>query len=466
VATARQKPLRVCCWEVESGQELHVPLGADVRVWISELAFTPDGRALRAVGTDGLRRWGLPRGWDSVPPLKDQAGTPLLGLLTRADGTVLLPGYGDGVVRLWDAGTGKLFGRPLPYASKPYRVELSPDGRHTAVLFNGTARLWDLAAGQPVGEPMQHRSLEVLMRFAGDGNTLATADDDGICLWRVPDGKPLSRIKLPSEGTNQVRYLSRDLTWALVQPFRVPGAPEGQRPSLRTVETATGKVRELLSDSSNGERAADVSADERSLVTLDEKHRRARVYDLAAGKLRGPVIPHAAGASFWPVLSPDGRRVVTARDPGAAQLWDVAGGAPVGPAFEHAEVVECVAFSPDGKAVLTGSADRTARLWDTATGRPLCPPLVHPGPVCRVAFNARADRFLTAVGDDPDNLRIGTTRVWAVPQGTGGDPEYLSLWAQVATGMELDPHGHVRPLDPAAWAARRDWFREREVPAP
>jgi hypothetical protein len=41
-----------------------------------------------------------------------------------------------------------------------------------------------------------------------------------------------------------------------------------------------------------------------------------------------------------------------------------------------------------------------------------------------------------------------------------GDGEWLALWAQVLTGMELDDFGEIRVLDAATWQQRRQRLRE------
>ena len=68
-------------------------------------------------------------------------------------------------------------------------------------------------------------------------------------------------------------------------------------------------------------------------------------------------------ASFF--FSPDGTRIVTLSDAGAARIWDVRTGAPTISIDSHTRVE----FSPDGKQITTISPDKVRRVWDLGSGR-------------------------------------------------------------------------------------------------
>jgi eukaryotic-like serine/threonine-protein kinase len=63
--------------------------------------------------------------------------------------------------------------------------------------------------------------------------------------------------------------------------------------------------------------------------------------------------------------------------------------------LRHDGGVNSVVLSPGGKKLLTAGHDKTARLWDAATGEPLGEPLHHSEPVSGAAFHADGKSIVT-----------------------------------------------------------------------
>jgi eukaryotic-like serine/threonine-protein kinase len=185
--------------------------------------------------------------------------------------------------------------------------------------------------------------------------------------------------------------------------------------------------------------------------------RTARVWDALGGAPRAPPMVHRGGTRTVYVggavshceFSPDGRRVLTACQNGAAHVWDAAAGVPALPPMRHGAGVEYATYSPDGRWIVTASGDDTARAWDAATGAAVTPPLRHDGPVAHAAFRPDGRRVVTAGWD-------GAAKVWDVSP----DPrplEELRRLAGVLSYRRVDETGGLVPLDPeefrAAWRA-------------
>jgi hypothetical protein len=70
-----------------------------------------------------------------------------------------------------------------------------------------------------------------------------------------------------------------------------------------------------------------------------------------------------------------------------------------------------------------------------------------------VAFSPAGRTVLTGSGDN-------TAGVWEVPTSIEADLEWIKLWTQVSTGMELDPQGGVGFLTADTWNQRRRRLEE------
>jgi hypothetical protein len=109
-------------------------------------------------------------------------------------------------------------------------------------------------------------------------------------------------------------------------------------------------------------------------------------------------------------FSPDGRRLVSASDDGAAHVFDIASGREIATLRIGAEVMDAK-FSADGARIVTGSDDHIVRVWDAAGGEPLATLDGHLASVRTVLFSADGARIFSTAHD-------ATGRIWTrVPAG-------------------------------------------------
>jgi WD40 repeat protein len=412
-------------WDAETGKLLHTPLGGMRDV--NAVAFSPDGTAFAAASMDGTAML------CGVPP------TGLAGEITQPFSTGALAFAPDGrrlltagakisagltglsmqepEARLWDVGSLREEGRPLPHNYPVLAASFDPRdgnrvvtgaGEFTKLAGNsgeGEARVWDIAAGKSVF--LKHARTVTGVAFTPDGKVVVTS----------------------SHGEGGVRC------W----------------------DSATGRLLGLLIKCKAFEdfQCVAVSPDGSTILT-GSSDRTAQLWDAVTGRPIGAPFVHGQtvlGVAF----SPDGTKIVTGCADSAVQLWDVESGKLLWRRSHRTGIIRAVAYSPDGREVVSGSIDLNrgaaeAQVWDAVTGKRLGPPLRHGGgslsSVTAVAFDPRGRMIATGSADR-------SVRLWKRATPLEGDCERIVLWTQVITGKELDAFGEVQNLDAAAWQERR-----------
>ena len=222
--------------------------------------------------------------------------------------------------------------------------------------------------------------------------------------------------------------------------------------SVRICDARTG---ELLHELRLGSRVWAVTFNpDGTRFAVAGSDKQVRVFDTSDWSPRLVIAWHQSSVAAV-VFSRDGTLLATGSHDNMVRVWDAATGEPVSDAMPHQGPIwypVTLAFSPDGRTVVAGCDDRTVRVWDVATAKPVGPVLRHDAGVRMVAFAGNTQ------------VRTGTTtgvvRLWhATLSPLEGDVERITLWLQVATGLELDAEGSLNALDSAQWKERRTRLR-------
>ena len=109
------------------------------------------------------------------------------------DAAVVASGGDDGIVRLWEARTGKPLKRLEGHRATVQFLEFSRDGKRLASASDdATAKVWDVKTGRVVKEATGHENNVYGLSISPSGEMLATASRDGnVRLFWINDEKKL-----------------------------------------------------------------------------------------------------------------------------------------------------------------------------------------------------------------------------------------------------------------------------------
>jgi DNA-binding SARP family transcriptional activator/WD40 repeat protein len=182
VLAAASEASYVYLWDARTGKPLGAPLRTDVPAY--DLAFSPDGKELAAalLGNGVAYVWRLPsRRLAYIVIIDDEVNRGDAVAFSR-DGKLLATGGGSGLVKFWNAETGKQVGGSL-LASAGYVLSVAFDPSGKLLLTAGTdgaTRLWDVRDRTPLGPPLPIvRNISAESTFTPSGDQIVTVYASG-----------------------------------------------------------------------------------------------------------------------------------------------------------------------------------------------------------------------------------------------------------------------------------------------
>jgi WD40 repeat protein len=130
-------------------------------------------------------------------PAAKQKGEMVAGLAVLPGGKRALTGGSDGVVRLFDLGTGEEVRQFTGHDGQVNDLAASPDGRHfLSAGDDRTVRLWDVEKGKEVRRFTGHAGRVLSVAWSADGGRLvSTSDDKTARVWDAQSGETLHRFE-------------------------------------------------------------------------------------------------------------------------------------------------------------------------------------------------------------------------------------------------------------------------------
>jgi WD40 repeat protein len=344
-----------------------------------------------------ILRLGYARAWHGIEG----------GLVATADGKNLLAGFGDHVVRVWEADSGKLIAASKPLSGSIDALALAGDGRTVAAAVSNKIHLFDLDKLGETPRTLQggHQDSISAIAFSSDGKQLLSAShDQKVCLWNVPEGK---LVRLEDRQDPNVPYAMMTVAFTrddrgmfvggvsklglhktengeLVRSFKglsrfsnsLHVLPDGKTLAAITLtgtyiwDIDTGELKKHLKEFTG---SGAFSTDGRWLAISQISYPAdvpIRMYDFKEGKETTPLKGHRSGTKYF-VFSADATKLTTYGNDRVLRQWDLAAGKELGTHRGHEHAVTGLAFLAGGSQLVSGSQDGTVRFWNAGNGREL-----------------------------------------------------------------------------------------------
>lgn len=425
------------------------PTRSRAAVLRSRFSHDPDwgaqARALPLPGPALTSGWPLP---DPPSPALQRTIAAHAGKVTAialaADGTWFVSGGQDGVVRIWETGTGRLRCTMSGHQGAVFAVAIAADQDSVVTLGRDRVRIWDVLTGQQRCEMRSHGSGSALLALAPDGTWWAVARRHAVVVRNV--------AVAGRGGPRNYRLCLRK------RPVLVMGASLDSASLLTVDRYGSVHVRDLTTghrrvfDRPRPIRYPSTIGYPRSLALAGHTlalaaTRSTVVWDLRRGG-EPQVLPGHRVVSLG--LSPDGSLMVTGGFGGSINLWDIESSRMPSVMNGHRDLVTALVMPTGGSWLLSAGEDGTIRTWD----------LVESGPTVENAAIAQVVNLAIA----PDGRRVitgnytGVLRIRSIAADGAGTAEPLfGNWPDRPIGLGIiSPDGR--------WIIAADRARALQVP--
>jgi WD40 repeat protein len=383
------------------------------------------------------------RGWEwrylkrlrygALPPLRHDEMA--LCVLFSPDGQRIACCAQGGVIKIWEARTGREVRQISTHEAYIPDLAFSPDGRYLAsASSNRAVKIWDPQTGEQLGTLGEQVGPSSSVAFSPDSQLLACAFGSGqqgatVKIWELSTGREVLALSSPKEvcrvqfSPDRRRIATADVGGTVKLWDAQTG--EEQRTILGPTQWITG-----LAFSPDGRVLAAVAGN-----ISGYPDQNVNVWDAATGQ-RLLSLSGYVGSLGAVAFSPDGRRLASAGIDQTIKLWDLATGRETLALRGHLDNILSLAFSPDGTQLASASADHTVRVWDATpvegeTGLESLTLRGHRGAVISVAFHPIDARRLASGSAD------GTVFVWDTLTGHA----IHTLPGHGARRVAFDPNG-------------------------
>jgi len=330
-------------------------------------------------------------------------GWGIYSIDVSSDGRTLVSGGDDRTVKLWDISSRWREKPKMSHGEWMFAVAISPDSKFIASISPKKLSLWDAATEELLAEHPTLQGHDGHLDFSRDANILAAEDDIAgtIRLLKVPSFEEITSFhgscpQFSPDGTELV-YFRGDERIGI--HWR----------DLKTQEERVWKTEWNLIQ------CLAISPDGRSIAAAEDPGDTVWTWNADAPDHPVEMEMHTADEKVTSqnvrnvAFSPDGHWLASASWDGRVRLWNLDDPHErISPLKAHSGAAWAVAISPDSRTLATGGDDATIKLWNLASRQQTATLRGHTGPVDGLAFSRDGTLLASSSGD-------GTARLWRAP---------------------------------------------------
>ena len=361
-------------WDLETGEELFALFGHSD--WVTGVAVTPNGKQVVSVSGDKtVKVWDL----ETTEELFTLTGHSnwIEGVVVTPDGKQVISASRDKTLKIWNLETTEelfpLIGRTNSTDASVSAIVITPDGKQViSISGHKTLKVWNLETIEELFTLTGHSDWISHLVITPDGKQLISGSrDNTLKIWNLKTGKELFTLTGHSSFIRAIAVTPNGK-----QVISVSGDN-----TLKIWNLETGKELFTLTGHNDQVDAVAVTPNSKQVISgsFDET---IKVWNLKTGKELFTFSGHSNGRSNWikedknwvtdVVLTPDGRRVISASMNEALKVWDLKTGKELftlshGSDSEYPWGISNIAITPDGKKVICLFGNRTLKVWDLET---------------------------------------------------------------------------------------------------
>ena len=342
---------------------------------VYSVAFSPDGKLFATGGSDGVIRW-----WDAASgkELLTCRGheNAVISVAFSPDGEGLASGSHDNTIKLWDCHTGECLQTFTGHENLVNSVAFSPSGKWlVSGSDDNTIKLWDCHTGECLRTFTGHESWVRSVAFSPNDKWLASGSSDNtIKLWDCLTGDCLRTFTGHENRVHSVAF-SPDSKWL---------ASGSRDNTIKLWDSNTGDCLRTFTGHENWVYSVTFSPNGKWLASGSGDN--IKLWDTHIGECLRTFTGYRNSVRSV-AFSPDGEWLASGSSDNTIKLWNSQTGKCIKTFNGHQNRVRSVAFSPDGEWLTSGSLDNTIKLWDSLTGECLRTFTGHESWVHSVAFS-------------------------------------------------------------------------------